>query len=79
VAYDPHGPPGQTTMANLGHLVRRHHRVKTHASGWHVHQHRGRFTWTTPHGRTVVTDHHGTHRLPDSPLEQRLHLILHAA
>jgi hypothetical protein len=79
VAYDPHGPPGQTTMANLGHLVRRHHRVKTHANGWHVHQVRGRFTWTTPHGRAVVTDHRGTHRLPDSPLEQRLHLILQAA
>ena len=55
------GPPGQTSVANLGKMTRRHHRIKTHA-GWDVEQHHGRFTWTTPHGRTYVTDHHGTHR-----------------
>ncbi len=71
--YDPNGPPGQTRLGNLGHLVRRHHRIKTHAAGWRVHQHEGRFTWITPHGRVVITDRHGTHRPTPSPLEIRLH------
>ncbi len=60
-AYDPHGPPGQTCEANLGKLARHHHRIKTHA-GWQVTQHEGRFTWTSPHGRTYTTDSNGTHR-----------------
>ena len=80
IPYDPHGPPGQTTLGNLGHLVRRHHRVKTHAAGWQVSQDSGRFTWTTPHGRVVVTDGRGTHRRDiASPLEQRARLLLLAA
>ena len=61
-AYDPHGPPGQTCEANLGKLARHHHRIKTHA-GWSVTQHEGRFTWTSPHGRTYTTDRNGTHRV----------------
>ncbi len=61
LAYDEHGPPGQTCEANLGKLARHHHRIKTHA-GWSVSQHEGRFTWTTPHGRTYTTDRNGTHR-----------------
>ncbi len=77
--YDPHGPPGQTTMANLGHLTRHHHRIKTHAAGWTVAQERGRFTWTTPNGRIVVTDFRGTHRPEPSPLEVRLRRILYSA
>ncbi len=63
IPYDPHGPPGQTAVGNLGHLVRRHHRIKTHAAGWSVRQHRGRFVWTTPHGRVLITDARGTHTL----------------
>lgn len=79
IPYDPHGPPGQTRLDNLGHLTRHHHRIKTHAPGWQVRQDRGRFTWRTPHGRIVITDHRGTHRPPASPGENRLHALLFAA
>jgi hypothetical protein len=60
VAYDEDGPPGQTTEANLGKLIRHHHRIKTHG-GWLVEQRNGRFTWITPHGRVFITDGNGTH------------------
>jgi hypothetical protein len=79
IPYDPNGPPGQTRLGNLGHLVRHHHRIKTHGIGWQVRQHRGRFTWRTPHGRILVTDHRGTHPASTSPLERLLHDILFAA
>lgn len=62
VPWDPHGPPGQTTVTNLGKMTRRHHRIKTHARGWHVEQLSGhRYLWTTPHRRTILVDHAGTH------------------
>jgi hypothetical protein len=61
VRYDEEGPPGQTTESNLGKMTRHHHRIKTHG-GWQVHQQDRRFTWTTPHGRILVTDGNGTHR-----------------
>ena len=83
VPYRPHGPPGQTRLSNLGHLIRSHHRVKTHGKGWHVAQHEGQFTWITPHGRVLLTDGYGTHQALDrsrmSQLEQRLHAVLGAA
>ncbi|MEO5651338.1 MAG: hypothetical protein ABIN79_12555, partial [Marmoricola sp.] len=80
IPYNPHGPPGQTALGNLGHLVRRHHRIKTHAVGWEVRQERGRFIWTTPHGRVLVTDGLGTHRRDaGSPQERRLRLLVLAA
>jgi hypothetical protein len=60
--YRPHGPPGQTRLSNLGHLVRRHHRIKTFG-GWKVWQRDGRFTWISPHGRIYLTDARGTHCL----------------
>jgi hypothetical protein len=44
-------------------MVRHHHRIKTHG-GWQVEQEDGRFTWTTPHGRVLVTDRNGTHVRP---------------
>ena len=62
VAYQEHGPPGQTSEPNLGKLSRHHHRIKTHA-GWRVVQQDNRFTWTTPHGRVYLTDRLGTHRV----------------
>jgi hypothetical protein len=61
VPYDDSGPPGQTAETNLGKLTRHHHRIKTHG-GWKVEQRDSRFTWTTPHGRVLVTDRNGTHR-----------------
>ncbi len=66
--YRPHGPPGQTRLTNLGKMTRHHHRIKTHAPGWRVSQRDGRFTWTTPHGRVVVTDRNGNHWVND-PVE----------
>jgi len=62
VPYDADGPPGQTSIDNLGKMTRRHHRVKTHAPGWQVFQLPGnRFVWITPHGRYRITDVAGTH------------------
>lgn len=61
-AYRANGPPGQTRLSNLGHLVRRHHRIKTFA-GWKVWQKDGIFFWLSPHGRAYVTDSRGTHSL----------------
>ena len=64
VPYDPAGPPGQTRVDNLGKMVRRHHRVKTHARGWTLFQLPGdRYLWITPHGRHRITDSAGTHVL----------------
>jgi hypothetical protein len=60
--YDAHGPPGQTAEDKLGKLLRHHHRIKTHG-GWRVRQRDRRFTWTSPHGRTYVTDSNGTRRV----------------
>lgn len=58
------GVAGQTRQDNLAPLTRRHHRVKTHARGWHV-EHLGdrAYLWTTPHGRQVVVDPQGTHQV----------------
>ncbi|HET7350816.1 MAG TPA: hypothetical protein VFJ28_07750 [Marmoricola sp.] len=74
--YQPHGPPDQTRLGNLGKLTRHHHRIKTHARGWRVSQREGRFTWTTPHGRVVVTDRNGNHWVNDpaelTAVERRL-------
>jgi len=63
---DPNGrpPPGQTGPGNLGKLTRRHHRLKTHAGGWHVRQpYPGIWIWRTPHHRYYLVDHTGTRRL----------------
>lgn len=64
--YQSGGPPGQTGTHNLGPLRRGHHRVKTHALGWSVRQlGPGEYVWRTPHHRFRLTDHRGTHWLPD--------------
>lgn len=48
IPYEPDGPPGQTRVDNLGKMVRRHHRVKTHAPGWALTQLPGdRYLWVT--------------------------------
>ncbi|MEJ1111975.1 hypothetical protein V9K98_36760, partial [Kribbella sp. CCNWLW197] len=63
-AYDPLGPPGQTTPANLAPLRRFPHRVKTHGH-WKVHRlNPTTLEWTTPHGFTFHVDPTGTHRAP---------------
>ena len=62
----PYAPEvqGQTRLDNLAPLIRRHNRVKTHARGWRV-QHLGNraYLWTTPHGRQLIVDPQGTHRV----------------
>ena len=56
-------PRGRTEIANIGKLVRRHHRIKTHA-GWNVDQLPGnRFLWRSPHGRYFIVDNRGTRRV----------------
>jgi hypothetical protein len=92
---DHGGPPGQTTLTNLGPLSRRHHRAKTHG-GFTCHQpHPGTYLWRTPTGHWYRVDHTGTTALgrqtpqilrhptdhpPPSPLEtQLLHTITNHA
>lgn len=60
-AYDPTGPPGQTSDLNDAPLTRRHHRAKTH-QGYTLRQTGpGTYEWTTPHGIRRTVDHTGTH------------------
>lgn len=57
------GPPGQTTLANLGKLFRFQHRVKTHGR-WKVVQLRcGVWLWRSPHGFCYLVDGTGTTHL----------------
>ena len=56
VDLDDGGPPGQTSVANLACLCRRHHRMKTF-TGWRYHRlstgpHAGSYQWTNPHRLT---------------------------
>jgi hypothetical protein len=60
IPYDPNGPEGQTSTANLRPLRRRSHRIKTHA-GWTEHTNGNTTEWTTPHGYRFRVDHNGTH------------------
>ena len=57
------GPPGQTSVDNLGPLSRGHHRAKTLA-GWRLRQPEpGIFIWRSPNGWIYRVDHQGTHAL----------------
>ncbi|GAB3832964.1 DUF222 domain-containing protein [Kribbella italica] len=60
-AFDPTGPPGQTSTSNLVPLRRYSHRLKTHGN-WKVRRlDADTLEWTTPHGYTLLVDHSGTH------------------
>jgi hypothetical protein len=51
VAYDKHGPPGQTGDHNDTPITRHHHRAKTHVAGYTVMQlGPDKWIWGTPHG-----------------------------
>lgn len=64
-AFDPHGPPGQTSSTNTSPLGRYHHRLKTHA-GWTVQTlDPGEYLWRSPHGRYRLVDHTGTRTLTE--------------
>jgi hypothetical protein len=63
--FDPHGPPKQTSTANLVPLRRFSHRVKTHG-GWGFRRvDELTVEWTTRHGFVFHVDHLGTHRVDD--------------
>jgi hypothetical protein len=62
----PHAVGGPTDCANLCCLCRRHHRLKTHAPGWHfVMRCDGTLSVTTPSGVTRTTRPPGLHALAE--------------
>jgi hypothetical protein len=65
IAYDPTGPPGQTSTRNLRPQGRLSHRIKT-LGGWKVRaldDHA--LEWTTKHGLKFRVDHTGTHPITE--------------
>ncbi|NUR07808.1 MAG: hypothetical protein HOQ45_12480 [Nocardioidaceae bacterium] len=54
--YDDHGPPGQTSPANLAPLCRRHHNRKTH-HGWRYQRTDTGYEWRSPLGREHLVPH----------------------
>ena len=57
----PYSEGGQTASDNLGPLCRRHHRLKTHHSGWgYTVLEPGCYLWSSPHGYQFLRDHRGT-------------------
>ena len=63
IPYDPHGPPGQTSVQNSGPLGRRHHRWKTFAGFRAKQSGLGRYVWLTPHGLGFIVDANGTRQI----------------
>ena len=57
----PYAEGGPTASDNLGPLCRRHHRLKTHHSGWgYTVLEPGCYLWSSPHGYQFLRDHRGT-------------------
>lgn len=57
----PRAAGGATTSENLAALCRRHHRLKTHHSGWSYTQlDPGTYQWRSPHGYHYLRDQDGT-------------------
>ena len=57
----PYGEGGPTASDNLAPLCRRHHRLKTHHSGWgYTVLEPGSYLWSSPHGYQFLRDHRGT-------------------
>jgi len=63
VAPDDGGPPGQTSPDNLGFLVRKHHRIKTHGHSavWQAIE--GVYVWRSRNGALYIVDAKGTHKV----------------
>jgi len=60
----PHAEGGATDCDNLCCLCRRHHRLKTHASGWSFHlDAHGALLVTTPSGVTRISRPPGSYLL----------------
>lgn len=60
VSPDDGGPPGQTSLGNLGPLARSHHRAKTFGGWRHRQPEPGIYLWRSPHGRTYLVTAGGT-------------------
>ena len=57
----PYAEGGPTASDNLAPLCRRHHRLKTHHSGWsYTALEPGTYLWSSPHGYQFLRDHRGT-------------------
>ena len=57
----PYSEGGPTASDNLAPLCRRHHRLKTHHSGWgYTVLEPGSYLWSSPHGYQFLRDHRGT-------------------
>ncbi len=52
---DEGGPPGQTSLANLACLCRRHHRMKTRRVWAYRRLPNDTYQWTSPHGHVYLT------------------------
>ncbi len=52
---DEGGPPGQTSLANLACLCRRHHRAKTRGTWAYQRLPDGDYRWTSPHQHLYTT------------------------
>jgi hypothetical protein len=56
---------GVSGVGNYGPMTTRHHRIKTHAHGWHVKQpFPGIYIWRDPHHGYHLVDHTGTRPIP---------------
>lgn len=69
VAYDPDGPPGQTSTENLAALCRLHHRLKTHGGWTYAMVEPGVFLWRSPYAYTYLRDTEGTTDLTPAPVD----------
>jgi len=57
----PYSEGGSTSSDNIATLCRRHHRLKTHHSGWgYTVLEPGCYLWHSPHGYQFLRDHRGT-------------------
>ena len=65
---------GHTSEPNLAGYCTHHHRLKTHAEGWHVHaQPGGGLRWTTPTGHQHTTGPHDYRPDPAPPPASERH------
>jgi hypothetical protein len=68
----PYAEGGQTASDNIGPLCRRHHRLKTHHSGWgYTVLEPGSYLWHSPHGYQFLRDHRGTTDVTRDPTSHR--------
>ena len=76
IPYDPHGPPGQTGLHDLGPMTRHHHRVVTHG-GWRKRQpDPGTYLFRSRLGYISLVTNRGTLPLSNTPFTDA---VWHAA